>query len=302
VSAPGGLAGGAAGGPASTVAVVIVTHNTRADALACLASLERAGADEIVVADSGSTDGTLYAVAEAFPAVRRLALPNVGFGQAANAGVALVEADAVVVANADTRFPFASVRALGEYLAANPDVGALGPLIRFPDGRLQLSARAFPSLRQALGHAVLGLWWPSNPWTRGYRLTDWDHASERDVDWVSGCCVALQRKAFDAVGGFDPAYFMFVEDVDLCWRLRIGGWRVVFAPVAEVTHMIGASVSAKRFRMAVEHARSLDRFFARRYAHGPRILLRPFIRLGLGGWLVAVTAWTFARGRTHAQY
>jgi N-acetylglucosaminyl-diphospho-decaprenol L-rhamnosyltransferase len=190
---------------------------------------------------------------------------------------------------------------MGAYLRDRPDVGAMGPLVRFPDGRLQLSARAFPSIGQALGHGLFGLWWPSNPWTRAYRLTDWDHTSERDVDWVSGCCLALRRDAFDAVGGFDPAYFMFVEDVDLCARLREAGWRVVFAPVAEVVHAIGGAVSRRRFRMVVEHARSLDRFFARRYARGPRRLLRPLIRLGLVAWAATAMAWSALRGMTHAH-
>jgi N-acetylglucosaminyl-diphospho-decaprenol L-rhamnosyltransferase len=284
-----------------TVAAVVVNHNTRADLLACLATLRDAGADEVVVVDSGSSDGSVEAVTEVFPEVVTLPLANVGFGQAANAGVARTGAAAVVVANADTRFPPGSVRAMGTYLAERPDVGAMGPLVRFADGRLQMSARGFPSLREALGHALFGLWWPTNPWTRAYRLTDWDHASERQVDWVSGCCLAVRRAAFDDVHGFDPAYFMFVEDVDLCHRLGKAGWRVMFAPVAEVTHMVGASVSRKRFRMAVEHARSLDRFYGRRFAGTPRRFLHPLIRLGLVGWLVAVMVWSAVRGRTHGQ-
>ncbi|MGH8884438.1 MAG: glycosyltransferase family 2 protein [Egibacteraceae bacterium] len=282
-------------------AVVVVNHNTRDDLLGCLRTLADGGADEIVVVDSGSSDGSLEAVAEAFPRVRRLGLRNVGFGAAANAGVALTSAPAVVLANADTVFAKGSVAALGSYLDRHPDVGAVGPVVRFPDGGMQLSARALPSVGQALGHAVLGLWWPRNPWTRAYRLTDWDHTSERDVDWLSGCCVAVRRAAFDAVDGFDPAYFMFVEDVDLCARLREAGWRVVFAPVTEVVHAIGGSVSRRRFRMVVEHARSLDRFFGRRYATGPRRLARPLIRLGLVGWVVTVMAWSLLRGKTHAH-
>lgn len=289
------------GGKGARVAVVVVNHNTREDLLTCLETLADAGADVIVAVDSGSSDGSLEAVAVAHPAVRGLALRNVGFGRAANAGIALTDAPVVVVANADTRFPAGSVRAMGEYLSARSDVGVLGPLVRFPDGRLQLSARAFPSIGQALGHAVLGLWWPGNRWTRAYRLTDWDHRSERDVDWVSGCCLALRRDAFDDVGGFDPAYFMFVEDVDLCDRLGRRGWRVVFSPVVEVIHAVGGAVSRRRLRMVVEHARSLDRFFSRRYATGARRLLRLPIRLGLVGWVAATVVWSVLRGRTHAH-
>ncbi|HWH32901.1 MAG TPA: glycosyltransferase family 2 protein [Egibacteraceae bacterium] len=229
---------------------------------------------------------------------RVLELDNLGFGKAANAGVAATTAEALVIANADTRFPAGSVRAMADHLRDNPRVGALGPLIRFPDGRLQWSARAFPSVGQAIGHALLGMWRPDNRWTRAYRLTDWDHRSEREVDWVSGACLALRREAFDQVGGFDPSYFMFVEDVDLCARLWEAGWTVVFSPVAEVTHAVGASVGARPFRMVVEHARSLNFFFTRRYAHGWRRALVPFIRAGLVGWVLAAWTWSALRGRS----
>ena len=280
---------------------MVVTHNTRDEALECLATLIRSGADEIVLVDAGSRDDTLMAVAQAYPDVHLLGLANVGFGRAANAGVASTTAAHVVVCNADTRMAPGGVAAMAAYLEAHGDVGALGPLIRFPDGRIQPSARTFPTLPQAVGHALLGLWWPRNPWTRAYRLSDWDHRSERDVGWLSGSCLALRRAAFDAVGGFDPAYFMFVEDVDLCARLADAGWRVVFAPVTEVTHAVGASTSRRPVRMTIEHARSLDRFFARRYADGPRRLLRPLIRLGLIAWVLLVSAWSLIKGRTHAQ-
>jgi len=282
-------------------AVIVVVHDTREDLIACLESLRDAGADQVVVVDSGSSDGSLDAARVTDPQARLLALPNVGFGQAANAGVALTDAEAVIVANADTRFPSGSAQAMRDFLVARPEVGALGPLVRYPDGRIQLSARAFPSIAQAVGHALLGFIRPDNPWTRAYRLTDWDHQSERTVDWVSGCCIALRREAFEAVDGFDPAYFMFVEDVDLCARLAAAGWPVVFSPVAEVVHAIGGSVSRKRFRMVAEHARSLDRFFTRRYATGARRLLIPFIRAGLVGWGATAIAWSLVRGKTHAH-
>lgn len=279
-------------------AVVVVNHNTRAELLACLDTLAGSGADEVVVVDSGSTDGSAGAVRAHHPDVRVLELANLGFGKAANAGVAETRAGVVVVANADTWFAPGSVRAMAEHLEAHPRVGALGPLIRFPDRRLQWSARAFPSIGQAIGHALFGLWRPDNRWTRAYRLTDWDHESEREVDWVSGACLALRREAFDEVGGFDPSYFMFVEDVDLCARLWEAGWTVVFSPVAEVTHAVGASVGARPFRMVVEHARSLDFFFTRRYAHGARRLLIPLIRAGLAGWVLLAWTWSFVKGRS----
>lgn len=283
-------------------AAIVVVHDTRDDLLACLASLEEAGADEVVVVDSGSSDGSYEAAEAAAPSAIRVRLANVGFGRAANAGAAAVpDADVLVVANADTRFPSGAVRLMADFLERRPEVGIMGPLVRFPDGRLQLSARAFPSIAQAIGHALLGFWRPENRWTRAYRLTDWDHTTERAVDWVSGCCIAVRRAAFDEVDGFDPAYFMFVEDVDLCARMGAAGWKVVFSPVAEVVHAIGGSVSRRRFRMVVEHARSLDRFFGRRYATGWRRVYRLPIRVGLAGWVLVAMGWSLVRRQTHAH-
>lgn len=281
------------------VAVVIVSHQTRDEALACLETLGDAGADEVVVVDTGSTDGTAEAVRRDRPDATVLALDNVGYGRGANAGVARTTAEVVVVANADTRFTPGSLDRLAAVLTAAPDIGAVGPSVRYPDGRRQASARRFPTLGQAAGHALLGLWWPANPWTRSYRMVDEDPDAPKDVDWLSGCAVALRREAFEQVGGFDPGYFMYVEDVDLGYRLRQEGWRMRWEPTAEVVHSVGASTQGRRAKMVVEHAKSLDRFYGRAYAHGVGRLLRPLIRVGLGLWVLLVLAWdAFVRVRT----
>jgi N-acetylglucosaminyl-diphospho-decaprenol L-rhamnosyltransferase len=277
--------------PVPDVAVVIVNHETRDEALACLETLDAAGAGEVVLVDCGSTDGSVAAVRETRPDVTVLALDNVGYGRGANAGVARTTAPFVVVANADTRFAPGSLELLARSFEGAPDLAAAGPQVRYPDGRPQASARTFPTLGQAAGHALLGLWWPGNPWTRAYRQSDVDPRAARDVDWLSGCALMLRRRAFDEVGGFDPGYWMFVEDVDLGFRLRQAGWRVRFEPDAQVEHAVGASAGAKRARMVIAHARSLDRFYRRAYAHGVGRLVQPLVRVGLALWVVLVLVW-----------
>ena len=291
----------APGGGRARVAAVIVSHQTRDDALACLATLGPAGADEIVLVDSGSTDGTADAVRGSFPDALVIELPNVGYGRAANVGVTRTTAPVIVVANADTRFAPGSAAALADDLATHADAGAAGPLVRYPDGRLQASARRFPTLTQAVGHGLLGLWMPDNRWTRAYRMRDEDPTAPKEVDWLSGCALALRREAFSEVGGFDPRYFMFVEDVDLAYRLRQHGWRVRFAPAAEVVHAVGASTSHRRVAMVVEHARSLDRFYGRVYQRGVGRLLRPLVRVGLAAWVAVVVTWGTVAGRRRGR-
>lgn len=277
--------------PVPDVAVVIVNHETRDDLLRCLDTLAAAGAGEVVVVDCGSTDGSVEAVRDEHPDVVVLALDNVGYGRGANAGVARTRAPFVVVANADTRFAPGSLRRLADTFEDAPDLAAAGPQVRYPDGRPQASARTFPTLGQAAGHALLGLWWPANPWTRAYRQTDVDPHEARDVDWLSGCALMLRRDAFQDVGGFDPGYWMFVEDVDLGFRLRQAGWRVRFEPEAQVEHAVGASAGRKRSRMVIAHARSLDRFYRRAYAHGVGRLAQPFVKVGLALWVALVLVW-----------
>jgi N-acetylglucosaminyl-diphospho-decaprenol L-rhamnosyltransferase len=95
------------------------------------------------------------------------------------------------------------------------------------------------------------------------------------VDWVSGAAIWLRRDALDEVRGWDEGYFMYVEDVDLCWRLRGAGWRVAYEPSAEVVHIQGASTDRRPYRMIVEHHRSLLRFAAKRWTGIRRIALVP---------------------------
>ncbi len=272
-------------------AVVLVNHNTRSHLLHAIENLAQSGADEVVVVDSGSDDGSADAVRAAFPDVPVVALTNVGYGRAANAGVARTHADIVVIANADTTFDEGSVTALADAFDADAAIGAVGPRVRYPDGRHQASARAFPSYGDAVMHGLLGLWRPDNKWTRRYRMSDADPAQPREVDWLSGCALAIRREAFSEVGGFDPGYFMFVEDVDLGWRLREAGWRVRYEPAAGVVHEVGASTGARPARMVIAHARSLDRFHGRRHDNLGGRVVRPLLRLGLAGWVATVLIW-----------
>ena len=158
----------------------------------------------------------------------------------------------------------------------------MGPLIRTPGGDRYPSARQFPSLIDAGGHALLGIFVPDNRFTRSYQRADLDRASVAVVvDWVSGACFLVRRSAFEQVGGFDEAYFMYAEDVDLCWRLGRPGGRWPTSPHAEVTHRQGVSTDHHPYRMILEHHRSLLRF-AVRSSPGWRRVLLPLVAVGIG--------------------
>lgn len=233
-------------------------------------------APEVVVVDNGSADGSVAALRAVLPTVRIVETGvNLGYAGGANRGIAATETDVVAVCNADTRVRPGTARAVLGRLRAEPDLGAVGPAILDPDGTRYPSARQVPSTLTAAGHALLGRVWPRNRFTRRYRELDADPRQPRDVDWVSGAAVWLRREALDAVGGWDERYFMYVEDVDLCWRIHQAGWRIAYEPGGTVVHVHGASTDRHPYRMIVAHHRSLLRFAARRWHGWRRALLAP---------------------------
>jgi len=128
----------------------------------------------------------------------------------------------------------------------------------------------------------------ANPWTRRYLQTGWDRQEPAEVDWASGALLLVRRRTFEQLGGFDERFFMFMEDVDLCWRAQVAGWTVGIEPAAEAVHVVGASRAARPYRMILAHHRSLLRF-ARRSTTGPRRALLPLIGAGLA--VRTVLAW-----------
>jgi len=282
------------------LSAVIVNYNARDHLLECIRSLRDDGVEDIVLVDNASRDGSLQAVAAADGGV--VCLPtggNLGFGAAANRGLAAARGQYLAVLNPDVVVEPGTTKALADALDRDRGLGAVGPRVDNPDGSLYPSARAFPTLGDAVGHAFLGFVAPDNRFSRRYRLLDWDHGSARDVDWVSGTFVLLRREALAETGRFDEGYFMYVEDVDLCWRLWQAGWRVGYEPAGRVIHTVGASSELAPYRMIVAHHRSLLRFSSRT-ARGFRRLVLPVVAAGLA--VRTVLAWLHRarRGRPHA--
>jgi N-acetylglucosaminyl-diphospho-decaprenol L-rhamnosyltransferase len=235
----------------------------------------------VIMADNGSTDGSPEEALERFPNTRLLRTGgNLGYGTAVNRAVAELRKDSqanldlFVVANPDVQWGPNSIDALLEAADRWPKAAALGPLIRDPDGSVYPSARHLPSVIRGGMHAVVGPVWRSNPWTAAYRQ-DRLEPSERPVGWLSGSCLLLRGAGFDAIGGFDERYFMYMEDVDLCWRLRRLGWRVGYDPAGAAVHVQGASTEGHPYRMILEHHRSAYRFASRRWQGLRRGLLPP---------------------------
>jgi N-acetylglucosaminyl-diphospho-decaprenol L-rhamnosyltransferase len=287
-------------------AAVVVNHDGGHHLESCVRSLLALGTggsrpDQVVVVDNASRDGSADALAAAFahePTVRVVWTgANLGYAKAANRGIAVTRAPVVAVLNADTVVQPGAAAAVLRCLAGDERIGAVGPRILEVNGATYPSARRIPSFRDAAGHGVLFFVWPTNPFTRRYRETDADPDAVRDVDWVSGSAVWLRRSALDDIGGWDERYFMYLEDVDLGWRLGRHGWRVVYDPEGAVVHVGGASTSRRPYRMAIEHHRSMWRFAERRAAGARRATLPVVGALitARAGAALADVAWRRAR-------
>ena len=273
----------------ATLGLITVTFSPGESLAALLDSVPAATAGdvEVVLVDNGSTDGSVEQAA-ARPGISLVRMDtNVGYGAAANAGVAALDPsiELVLLINPDVVLAPGAIDELVAAARRHPTAGAVGPMITTPDGTIYPSARQLPSVGTGIGHALLGWWWPGNPWTRSYRL---DRATpvERSAGWLSGACLLLRRSAFRQVGGFDPAYFMYFEDVDLGQRLTAAGWENLYAPSARVMHSGGHATEKQPGAMAVAHHHSAYRYLARRY---PRWWQFP-LRLALRGGLAARAA------------
>ena len=265
------------------VRVVVVTYSPGTALTTFLDSLDSATSRtlDVVLADNGSRDQVPEQEAERRPHVRLLSLlANAGYGQAANAGASGATEDWIVVANPDIEWSPGSLDILLDAAERWPRAGAVGPAILTPTDDLYPSARAFPSLSRGVGHALLGWWWPGNPWTRGYRRES-GTPTEGPAGWLSGSCMLLRRTAFEQVGGFDRRYFMYFEDLDLCRRLEAAGWDRVYVPAAVVRHTGGHATSREPLRMQIAHHRSAYRYLATEYPGARWAPLRAVLAAGL---------------------
>jgi N-acetylglucosaminyl-diphospho-decaprenol L-rhamnosyltransferase len=232
---------------------------------------------ELVVVDNESPTGP-----PAVPDGAQLLQPggNLGYGKAANVGASGFEGSWLVVANPDVVWTPGALDQLIDALDRWPRAGCVGPAIRTTDGLLYPSARAFPSLGRGLGHALFGWWWPANPWTRAYRAEQTGPV-EGPTGWLSGSLMVLRREAWEQVGGFDPKYFMYCEDMDLCRRLAEAGWQNVYVPTAVITHVGGHATRGASRQMLREHHRALYTYLSEHYRGARWAPLRAVLALGL---------------------
>jgi len=263
---------------AAELAVVIVNYNAGEYLERCLASIEEHRGDvelDVLVIDNASGDGSHTAAAAAHPWVRSIENPtNVFLSPAWNQGLRETAAPYVLFLNPDTEWWKGTLADYLDVARTHVRAGIIGPLVRNSDGTVYPSGRVFPSVIDAVGHAFLGTLRPGNPFTRRYRMEGWDRLTEREVDWVSGCCMLFPRRAFDEVGVFDETFPLYGEELDMGARLRDAGWSILFTPEVEILHEIGVSTGRSR-RTLLMHSMSIYRYYRKHRARGWRRVTLP---------------------------
>jgi N-acetylglucosaminyl-diphospho-decaprenol L-rhamnosyltransferase len=272
--------------PLASTAVVTVTYNSNDYLRGFLESIRTGDAAGVmvVVADNGSDNlSELRATCRSFDATLLELAANLGYGGAINEAVETLPAHitAVLISNPDVEFERDSITELVNTLTRVPDAGSVGPRVLNPDGTVYPSARRLPSLRTGVGHALFGQVWPSNPWTRRYLSDAYEASTMSSVGWLSGSCVLVRRHAFESIGGFDSAFFMYFEDVDLGYRLGKSGWRNMYMPDASVLHTGAHSTSAESQRMLRAHHESAYRYLEKKYSAPYLAPLRLVLKIGL---------------------
>jgi GT2 family glycosyltransferase/glycosyltransferase involved in cell wall biosynthesis len=281
------------------LSVVIVSWNTRDQLRACLESLDAAtrGIDgETFVVDNASGDGTAAMVRERFPGVLLIEnRRNAGFARANNQALSLVRGSRVLLLNPDTIVEAEAIRGLMAFLDATPRAGAAGLQLRFPDGRLQNSYDSFPTFGSELvSKHLLRLLFPAR-----YPSKRTVPSGPIPVDIVIGACMILRREVVDALRGFDERYFLFMEEADLCWRIRKAGWRIYHIPGLSIVHDSRASKEQATAHAYIEYARSTYLFYPRCVGRVSGRLLRALktLKVIAVNPILSLGACTFTLGR-----
>lgn len=253
------------------VSIVIVNYRSRTKTEACLRSILASNLSgislETIVVDNSETDDIGAELRQNFPAVRFIrSRRNVGMGSGNNLGFQNASGSFFLVLNSDTIVHQDAIRTLYQAICDRDDIGIVGPKLLNPDGSLQYSCFRFPkAYTPVLRRTFLGQFAPQH--LARYLMADFDHATNRNVDWMLGSCLMIRASFFRSVGGFDERFFMYFEDIDLCRRAWRNGYRVVYIPNATVIHDHARGSARERWyiapftsRLAREHIRSWMRY------------------------------------------
>lgn len=280
--------------PGSTSAidlsVAIVSYNTRALLLDCLRSVFESTLAirfEVIVVDNDSKDETVEAVRTSYPTVHIIVNhENRGFSKGVNQAFAVSTGRYLLMLNSDTRVQGQALDRMTGCLDEHPEIGAVGCKQWTGDGRLYQSCFTFPSIRDHFVHAAfLRKCAPAWQETLAVRQTI-DCTKSQNVDWINGACLMVRADLLKACGGLDEGYFMYFEDVDLCWAIQRRGYHVRHLADADIVHLIGRSGECDRAKLNLVWEFSRIRYVEKHFPLAKRWIMKAWIALGVVGRLL----------------
>jgi GT2 family glycosyltransferase len=280
-------------GPSSCDAsIIIVSFNTRELLRECLESVIRESANlavEILVVDNNSSDGSQQMVEEAFPQARLLrSETNLGFGSANNLALAHARGRYIVLLNSDAFFQPSALEVAIRHMDETPDCGLAGGRLIGRDGSWQPSARSFHTLtRDLIVLTGLATKFPKSRFFGQFDRTWADQGQAAPVDWVPAAFSIIRPAAIEKSGFFDPAFFLYYEEVDLCYRIKQAGYTIWYWPDIVVVHIGGQSSRQLRTQKISSRSAQVDMWrmrstllYYRKY-HGPQASLMKWLEIAL---------------------
>ena len=229
------------------LSIIIVNYNVKEFLQNLLHSLQKSVSSithEIIVVDNASDDGSAEFIREKFPQINLIvSQTNLGFSKANNIALKVSKGKFIFLINPDTIVSEDTITKMIEFLNEHPDAGLAGCKILNPDGSLQLACRrSFPgpwtSFCKVTGLSAL---FPKSRLFARYNLTYLDENSTYEVDAISGSFMMMKREVYEKIGGFDEQFFMYGEDLDLCYRIQKNGYKVYYFPGTQIIHYKGES-------------------------------------------------------------
>ena len=260
------------------LSIVIVSWNVEELLAACLRSINVNKGDlevEVIVVDSASQDGTVAMVREQFPHVTMLAqADNVGFPLGNNIGLAQASGDYLLLLNPDTEIVGDALQTMVSYLSAHPHVGMIGPELLNTDRSHQSSRRRFPTLLTGIFESTWLQTCAPRHILRDYYMEDTRDEEIVSADWVNGACMLTTRDVYERVGGMDPGYFMYSEELDWCRRIKDAGYDITYLPTAKVLHHQGKSSEQAVTHRHINFNRAKLRYFRKFHGRAAYVTLR----------------------------
>lgn len=252
----------------ANVSAVVVNYNGKLFIEECLNSLlENERVCEVIVVDNGSTDGSRGYLIEAFPSVILIqSEDNLGFGRGCNLGAKCAQGEYLLLLNYDAVLHSGLGDAV-EHLTEHRDTGLVGGRIVYPNGHPQPSVgRPFTPLRLVISWLSLSRWFPRNQWL-GLEIHDleWYLTPHKSVDWVTGALMLIRHSEWKKIGGMDPTFFLYVEDVDLCDRLRASGLHLDYLPSFVAEHRKGGGAGIVSPRALLSSLDSYNIYLSKHY-------------------------------------